>query len=148
VPLSGLKETASQVVKDLYAGFATLVRDRYRKHQGVLKSLEHLERHPDNTDTQAGLREELERAKPELDLDVRAAADRLLEDVQAMQNTDPAVGLLIEKLKATELSVDTIATPDHGTTTRIIDAAINGPVRIGDIGGSGSKKAGRRQTHR
>lgn len=81
--LGGLAKLNEMVIKDSYNALKKIITDKYGKGGEVDQALEGLEAKPDSKGRQETFKEEAEAAKIYQDGDVLAAAQRLLEQLNA-----------------------------------------------------------------
>src|SRR4051812_33538049 len=77
---AGAKPTATQAVKDAYAGLKRIIRDRYA---AVHDSVEHLEKAPDKQARRAGVEEELATTAAATDEELLQAVREMITLVKA-----------------------------------------------------------------
>lgn len=125
---AALEPTATQAVKDAYAGVKRIIQDKYQDIR-----LAGLEKRPDSSSQQEALAENLE--------DVQAGADEeLLTQVQtlveALQQGDAAtaaeqIGVDVKGLKAQSARIARIRAGDVGV--RLEDVELQGDLDISDV---------------
>jgi hypothetical protein len=124
---AGLKDTATNAVKDAYAGLKRLVTDRY------LVDVSPLESKPHSEAKRASLAEDLQEAGADADVEVLEAAQRVIAVVAAhAPDTGPAIGIDLERLEAAA-SVRIRDVTATGTGVRGEDWKVGGDLDISGI---------------
>ena len=80
---AGLKPTAEKAVEDAYVSVKTLITKRFGEKKDLQEALQKLEAKPERTGRQEELRDELAEAGAGEDAEVVAAAQALLDALQA-----------------------------------------------------------------
>ncbi len=117
------KEVVSALVKDAYAALKGLIKSRYPK-----VSVDHLEQAPESKARQAGMEEDLTAANAGQDVEVVAAARKLMELIQQhAPDAAAAIGVDLRDVSAANLRLADIAAAgtgvkvERGTFTNDID---------------------------
>jgi hypothetical protein len=120
---AGLKDAATQAVKEAYAGLKTLLIRR----QVDVSAVEHK---PDSDTQRAALVETLTDTVDVVDDDLLAAARAVTEAVAAdAPAAAPAIGVDLERVRAAFLRIQFVEAA--GTAVRVQDAEFTGGVDIG-----------------
>jgi hypothetical protein len=136
---ASMKDTASAVVKDAYAGIKALI---VRKYGSV--DLAAVEKKPDSEAKRESLEEDLADAGAEGDDELARLARALVEAVERnAPEAAAAVGVDLEKVKAGFLRVGSVDA--EGTGVKVRDAEFSGGIDIGSVragrqGGRGEKE--------
>lgn len=131
---AGLTDTASQAMKDAYAGLKRLLSVRQVDVSGV-------ERKPDSSAQRAALQESLTDVGG-VDDEVVAAAQAVAEAVATHQpDTGQAIGVDLERVKAEFLRVQSV--DSAGTGVRVQDGEFSGGIDIGQVRAGGDRPSPR-----
>ena len=132
-----MKDTVAKGVKDAYNGLLTLIKDRYRKHQNVTDSIDHLTKKPQDKNRRVALEDELKEAGGEIDNRLLEASRALIEAVEKhTPETAHAIGMDIGEFKAAALHVRNLQAPKEGIGFRADKVDIAGRATFDNIGGS------------
>jgi hypothetical protein len=124
---AAMKDTASAVVKDAYAGLKALVR---RKYASV--DLTAVEKKPDSEAKWSSLEEDLDDAGAAGDEELAALARALLEAIERnAPEAAAAVGVDLEKVRAAFLRVGSVDA--EGTGVKVREAELTGGIDIGSV---------------
>jgi hypothetical protein len=122
---AGLQDTATQVVKDAYAGLKKLLTRREVDVSGV-------ERRPASDAQRAALEETLTDAPDAVDDELLAAAQAVTDAVAEHEpDTAPALGVDLERVKAGFLQIRSVDSAGTGVRGRDLDIADG--ITIGDV---------------
>src|SRR4249919_3165563 len=122
---AGLKDAATQAVKDAYAGLKALLTRRQVDVSGV-------ERKPESDTQRAALIETLTDTADVVDDDLLAAARAVTEAVAAdAAAAAPAIGVDLERIRAEFLRIASVEAT--GTGIRVQDGDFSGGIDIGQV---------------
>ncbi|HZD55247.1 MAG TPA: hypothetical protein VE136_00880 [Anaerolineales bacterium] len=79
----GVTEASKKAIVDAYDGLKGLIRRKFGDRSELAEAVDKLEQRPDSAGRKETLKEEVERANAEKDPEVLAAAQALLEKIQA-----------------------------------------------------------------
>ncbi|MFQ6394940.1 hypothetical protein ACLMAJ_15930 [Nocardia sp. KC 131] len=130
--VAGVADTATQAVKDAYAGLKNLISGKYRDVDVTA-----VERRPESEAKKESLAEDLEDAGAAGDTELAAAAAALLEAVQH-HHPHVVVGVDVRDLVAAALEISDIKSTGDGV--RVTGTTIAGEAKISGVeaGGPGS----------
>ncbi|MFC8383777.1 hypothetical protein [Nocardia sp. NPDC057272] len=123
--VAGVGETATQAVKDAYAGLKNLI---CRKYPGV--NVSGLERKPDSEKKKASLAEDLADVGADGDIELGTAAAAVLEAVRAYA-PQVVTGVDVSGLVAAALTISDVASTGHGV--QISGSEISGHAQISGV---------------
>ena len=121
---AGLKDTATQAVKDGYASLKTRIQQKYAR-----VNLELLEAAPDSKSQQAVVEEDLAKVGADYDEEILRIAKDLMDTIQGQApGAASVIGIDLEDIKGASLSIiDVIAS---GTGVKTKHADISGDIEI------------------
>ncbi|HEX8684009.1 MAG TPA: hypothetical protein VF707_16940 [Ardenticatenaceae bacterium] len=133
---AGLKDTSAQVVKDAYAGFKALIKQRYPS----VTNVDQLEKTPESAGWKTVVQEELQKTNAATDDEVLREAQRLLD---AVKNEAPGVaqivGVTMEEIEAASIRLkDIIATGAGSTGASLKNVRATGDIDIQGVRAGGS----------
>jgi len=124
---ASVKDTASAVVKDAYAGLKALIR---RKYETV--DLAAVEKKPDSEAKRGSLEEDLAEAGAAGDEELARLAQALVDAVERnAPEAAAAVGVDLEKVKAAFLRVGSVDA--EGTGVKVRESEFTGGIDIGSV---------------
>lgn len=128
---AGLKPTATQAIKDAYAGLKALVQRKY----GSPPSLEALEKKPDSEPKRSSATEDLMDAGAGQDAELLERAKALLDAVRAdAPEAAAAVGIDLKKVEAEYLRLKGItARGSEATGVRVEEGKFRGGIDIENV---------------
>ncbi|MCI5150620.1 MAG: hypothetical protein D3916_14755 [Candidatus Electrothrix sp. MAN1_4] len=137
----GLKDTASQAIKDSWAAFKKLIQDRYQDNQDVTDAIDYVQKKPEAETRRQMLANALEEAGATNDQELAGSAKDLLAAVEE-DNPELAagIGMDISILKAVRLDVSKVFAGQAGTGVKIGRAEIAGTASFSNIGGNSPKQ--------
>lgn len=95
----GVTEVSKKAIVDAYDGLKALIRRKFGKDSELAEAVDKLEQHPESAGRKETLKEEVETAGAEKDPEILAAAQALLEKIQAQpggeQHIQTAIGSYI-----------------------------------------------------
>jgi hypothetical protein len=139
---AGLKDTASNVVKDSYAALKNFLR---RKLPSVLPSVAQLEQAPESKARLAVVEEELNKTGAANDTELLNRARELLELIEKQApGVATVIGVSLKDILAASLSIENVVSTEAGVEVK--NAKISGDISIKDVragkGDSDSLKKG------
>ena len=121
---AGLRTVVEEAVRDAYAGLKRLIADSYADHPALMESVEHLAESPEDQTRQVSLGQALTEAGATEDPGVIEAAKAIHASAAKSAESYSAIGLDIEKIKASILEVEDIQA--SGTGVRMKEVEIEG----------------------
>lgn len=120
--VAGVADTATQAVKDAYAGLRNLVSRKYRD-----VDMSAVERRPESEAKRESLAEDLEDAGAAGDAELARAAVAVLE---AVHHHDPQAVIGVDVKNLVAAALDVIDVKSAGDGVRVVNGTISGAVRI------------------
>jgi hypothetical protein len=124
---AGLKDTASQAVKEAYSGLRDLLKSRF-----PAVNIEQLEQAPDSKNRRGVLTEELQRGDAQNEADLAAKAQELIDLIEhEAPHTAPAIGVTLEDVRAANIRLREIVA--SGGAVVVKGAIATGDIEISNV---------------
>ncbi|MEP7128521.1 MAG: hypothetical protein ABI729_06625 [Chitinophagales bacterium] len=124
--VAGLKPTAEKAVKDAYEGIKAFLKNKFAGKVSV----DDLEKNPNSESKRGSLKEDLESAGAQEDLELITKAKEL---IQVVEKHDPAVyGVYLKEISGKNLDIDTVNVED-GTAVRVDIGTFTDDVKIKNV---------------
>ncbi|TBE49901.1 hypothetical protein ELH06_12370 [Rhizobium ruizarguesonis] len=124
---TGIKDVASQAVKEAYTGLRNLIKNRF-----PAVSLEQLEQMPSSENLRSVVEKDLHAANAQNDTELAAKAQALLELIeQVAPQAAPAIGIDFHRVKAANIRLREIVA--SGAGVRVVDAEVIGDIEVSNV---------------
>jgi hypothetical protein len=130
---AALKDTASEAVKDAYGAVKSLIKKQFGS-----VDVDQLEKNPESAGRQATVKEELEATEAASSIELLAAAQALLEKIEALGPQEAmSTGVDLEKIKAANIAIRGVTASGSGVVARDVEAS--GDLTIENVRAGGAE---------